>query len=170
MKNFFIATAIILLLSACSLFSEITLYFVSNSELPNALKIDCGEYLIPVRKTVFGSITVEKALNILFEANPLGYGENLATAKGIKDQYLILEQAEERKIGSVDTILVSFKQNKTFSSADDACDMKRMKEQIAETVRLAVMPQPFIIRLDGEVRKWECLGENSKSCQAEIMQ
>lgn len=173
MKNIIISIALViflLVLSGCTLQTQVTLYMVSQKEQPGSLKkIGCEEYLIPVKEEVFGNVSddalVTKSLELLFQADSAKYGEGLLTATAITDQYLALESVEKRTMGSMDGFLVSLKRNEGKGLAG-VCDVPRLKEQILETVRAAAGSNPFSIRIDGDVKKWECLSDESGMCGA----
>ncbi|MEK7171349.1 MAG: hypothetical protein AAB739_00425 [Patescibacteria group bacterium] len=160
-KTFTISTISILflILAACSINNEMVFYLISTKPVEGAKKIGCEEYLVPVKKSVFGKVTIESALNALFEAEL----KNLTTATAIKDKYLMLESVEMRKFGDNDGYLVSFKKNPDVGLAG-VCDAPRLKEQITETVRSATGSKPFLIRVDGEPKNWECIGDESGKC------
>lgn len=158
--TFFTIIGLFLFFSACSLNNEMVLYLVSQKHIEGAKKIGCEEYLTPVKQTVFGKVTIERALNALFEAEQ----KDLTTATAIKDKYLTLESVETRKFGDSEGYLVSFKKNQNVGLAG-VCDVPRLKEQITETVRSAAGNKPFIIRVDGELKNWECIGDESGKCE-----
>lgn len=159
---------LVVLLSGClggsgSKSNEITFYLLSQKEVPGTQKIGCGDYLVPERVVVIGEPSIEKALGILFKANPADYGQELITAEGIKSKFITLDAVTYLKAGTVDTIAVSLKSDPAVGLTG-ACDVPRIKEQIKETVRANSKNMPFIIRLDDEAKKWECLGNESGSC------
>lgn len=156
----FIAAAVTLLLAACTLTSEITVYLVSQKERPDALKkFGCDEYLVPVKITTMGEVTVEKALNALLDiSDPKKYGEDFETATGFKDRFLLLAGVEEREVSITSPIVVSFLKNESVGIAG-VCDTPRIQEQVRETIRAAAGNRPFVMRLNGSVKDWEGLGD-----------
>lgn len=174
MKIFYtiLASVIIsVLLSACAGLSELTYYLISSpGKHPDSIKeIGCGEYLVPVTKTVVGKVTVERAIKALFDARPNfnpapgDSGANLTTATAIKDGFLKLNSVEERDDTPKKTYIVSFERNEGVGISG-VCDVPRLQEQITETIRKAVGFDSFVIRLDSSPKAWECLGDESGMC------
>jgi hypothetical protein len=154
------AALFVLSLGACSLTSEMTIYLVSEKERPDALKkFGCEEYLVPVKIKTMGDVTVEKALNALLDStDPKKYGEDLETATGFKDRFLLLSSVEGKSVSEDSPIVVSFMKNESVGIAG-VCDTPRIQEQVKETIRTAAGNRSFIIRLNESAKNWEKLGD-----------
>lgn len=167
-KPFLFSIAIAILFGSCSFSTDVPFYLVSQKEEAGALKkIGCEEYLVSASENIFGELSpdtkVIKALEFLFAADPKKYGEGRITATAIQDRFLELESVEKRKMGDLDGLLVSFKKNPEKGLAG-VCDAPRLKEQIKETIRAAADSMPFVIRVDGDAKNWECIGDESGKC------
>lgn len=170
-----ISVIIIAVLSGCLGKSELpkeeaentTIYVVSAESQPNAAKLGCGEYLLPLTKPVDSVKTreeaISRALNELFAFRATDAGL-YRTASAFTDGYFSLEGVEKRLTGTVESYLVSLKHNEGVGLTG-VCDTPRFKDQIIETVRKASGTKSFVIRLDGDTRKWECLGNEGPACE-----
>lgn len=169
MKKLLISSSLVLaiLLSGCLGSTQATLYFLSEQARPDAKKIGCEEYLVPIKKNFSGKIMVDEIVKTLLNEDPKKYGDDLTTATAFIEKYIQYESSiDPEKPTASDPIRVRLI---TASQGGIAgvCDVPRIKEQMTETVRAYASQKggPFQITLNGSVRNWECLGDESGNCK-----
>lgn len=154
--------AFVFVLSGCAIMSEATLFLVSKKSADGGKNIECNEFVVPIKKNVMGEATIEKAFNALLAVNPKDFGEEVFSSNGLSN--FEIEEVAPQTFGTVEGYLVGFKQAND-SKIVDKCEFSQIKEQITETVRAAAKDAPFVIRLNGEPKNWECFGSDKPDCK-----
>lgn len=139
----------------------------TKPETADTRKIGCEEYLVPITKGLSKKSTLEEVVKKLLEADPKEYGDNLLTATAFTDKYIKLDSVNDpEKPTATDPVRVRLVTATTGGIAG-VCDVPRIKEQITETVRKYAESKsgPYQITLNGNIKNWECLGNESGFCK-----
>lgn len=155
-------------LASCGKSAQATIFMVSQVESPGAKKIGCDEYLVPKVKELEGEATLENVMRALLGSKPSEFGADVLSATAFTDGYIQLDEVQEPpEPKNTDPFRVRLKTNPA-AGLTGACDAPRIKEQITETIRAYTDTKggaPFQITLNGKLRSWECLGDESGKCK-----
>ena len=170
MKSYLKITAVgavlALLLGGCGA-TTATIYLLSEKPHEGAQKIGCEEYLMPVTTTVSGSEVLKASLTALLQAKPADYGADLTTASAFKDGVFEVDDVSDPEQPTNSDQIHVYLKRVVGKGLAGVCDTPRVKNQITETVRAYAVQKhaPFTIALDGTMKNWECLGDESGRCQ-----
>lgn len=171
-RAFFFAVLVVFLImvTACvggNGSKEMTFFLLSEkppAEYPDAKKIGCDNYLVPVKQKIPGEVKLPVPLRALFEADLSKY-PGLFTATALQDKYIVIDKMIEPEDKSSSTPLRVYLKTMPDGGIAGVCDVSRIKEQVTETIRAYADKRPFEIYLNGKMREWECLGDESGLCK-----
>ncbi|PJC37145.1 hypothetical protein CO046_02010 [Candidatus Peregrinibacteria bacterium CG_4_9_14_0_2_um_filter_53_11] len=163
--------SLIFILTACGQPAQPLTFFLISSEAganQDRQSVGCDEFLAPVQVAATSSdldtdVRVSEALRSLLSADPSAYGASLSTATAFTDGYITLGPVIDQTVGTVQTLIIDLATAEE-GGLSGACDAPRVKNQIKETIRANAQNSPFLIRLNGETRQWECFGDESGEC------
>ncbi len=160
-----ITASLSLLLTSCGT-APVSLYFISAQPKDGMQKIGCEEYLIPVEKSL-KKTTLEETIKTLLTADPAQYGQGLSTASAFTDGYLEVDSTSEPESPTNSDPYRLYLKTVAGKGLSGACDTPRLKAQITETVGAYARRKqaPFQIVLNGLLKNWECLGDESGRCK-----
>lgn len=181
MKKLFLTLTLVLLLAGCFhkeaptpppvslgdqpaiLPTETLVVFASDDKANSFMTVGCETNLVKVKISTEDANLNSAIRTLLTTTDATKYGNGLSTASVLAGGRFTVDSIFDQEMNNATTRIVDLKENKDVG-IPGACDVPFAKAQITETARANSGNLPFVVRINGSVKEWECFGDASGKC------